>query len=81
MNTHALGSYPAGKLAAVDWEGISAEVERSTFLQQQKSVGFYLRHAGRILDGEFADFAPARARAAVSCAEYADDPAAACGLF
>lgn len=48
-------AYSAAEIAAVDWAAVSAAVSRSAALQAQRSPGFFIRHAHRIIGGEFAD--------------------------
>lgn len=56
INTRSMDNYSGGKAGAIDWNAVSEEVGRSSFLQQQKSIGFYIKNAARILDGEYRDF-------------------------
>ena len=63
INTRSMDNYSAGKAASIDWDAVSEEVGRSSFLQQQKSFGFYIKNAARILDGEWKDFAKGGAAA------------------
>ena len=57
INTRSMDNYSAGKAASIDWDAVSEAVGQSSFLQQQKSFGFYIKNASRILDGEWKDFA------------------------
>lgn len=63
INTRSLDNYSAGKAASIDWDAVSEAVGQSSFLQQQKSFGFYIKNAARILDGEWKDFAKGGAAA------------------
>ena len=56
VNSNAIGNYSGGKLAGIDWEKVSAKVEQSAFLKQQKAIGFYIEHYADILDGRYDDF-------------------------
>ena len=56
INTGALDNYSAGKIAGIDWDAVSEWVEKSSYLQQQKAVTFYIRHAKEILDGLYFDY-------------------------
>ena len=56
INTRSMDNYSAGKAASIDWDAVSEAVGQSSFLQQQKSFGFYIKNAARILDGEWKDF-------------------------
>lgn len=61
VNSNAIGNYSGGKLDGIDWDKVSARVERSTFLQQQKAIGFYIAHYADILDGKYDDIRRQRA--------------------
>lgn len=52
---NAIGNYSGGKLAGIDWDRVSEKVERSSFLRQQKAIGFYIDHYADILDGKYDD--------------------------
>ena len=56
VNSNAIGNYSGGKLAGIDWEKVSAKVERSSFLKQQKAISFFIEHYEDILDGKYDDF-------------------------
>lgn len=56
INTGALDNYSAGKIAGIDWDAVSEWVAKSSYLQQQKAISFYIRHAKDILDGEYFDY-------------------------
>ena len=56
INATGMDNYSAGKASGTDWEAVSARVEKSAYLQQQKSLTFYIRHAGEILEGYYDDF-------------------------
>lgn len=56
INASGMDNYSAGKAAGIDWEEISAKVEKSAYLRQQKSLTFYIRHAGEIAEGYYDDF-------------------------
>lgn len=56
INASGMDNYSAGKVAGIDWDALSAKVERSAYLQQQKSLTFYIRHAGEIAEGYYDDF-------------------------
>ena len=56
VNSHAIGNYSGGRLAGIDWEKVSANVERSSFLKQQKAISFFIDHYADILDGRYDDF-------------------------
>ena len=56
INASGMDNYSAGKAAGIDWDALSAKVERSAYLQQQKSLTFYIRHAGEIVEGYYDDF-------------------------
>lgn len=56
VNSNALGNYSGGRLAGIDWEKVSAKVERSSFLKQQKAISFFIEHYEDILDGKYEDF-------------------------
>ena len=56
INASGMDNYSAGKAAGIDWDALSAKVERSAYLQQQKSLTFYIRHAGEIAEGYYDDF-------------------------
>ena len=55
INSNAIGNYSGGKLAGMDWDKVSAKVEVSSFLKQQKAIGFYIDHYSDILDGKYDD--------------------------
>lgn len=55
INSNAIGNYSGGKLAGMDWDEVSAKVEISSFLKQQKAIGFYIDHYADILDGKYDD--------------------------
>lgn len=55
VNSNAIGNYSGGRLSGIDWEKLSAKVERSSFLRQQKAIGFYIDHYADILDGKYDD--------------------------
>ena len=55
INSNAIGNYSGGKLAGMDWDKVSAKVEVSSFLKQQKAIGFYIDHYADILDGKYED--------------------------
>ena len=57
VNSSGMDNYSAGKAAGIDWDALSAKVEKSAYLQQQKSLTFYIRHAGEIVEGYYDDFA------------------------
>ena len=57
INSNAIGNYSGGKLAGMDWDKVSAKVEISSFLKQQKAIGFYIDHYADILDGKYDDIA------------------------
>lgn len=57
LNASGMDNYSAGKAAGIDWDALSLKVERSAYLQQQKSLTFYIRHAGEIAEGYYDDFA------------------------
>lgn len=57
INSNAIGNYSGGKLAGMDWGKVSAKVEVSSFLKQQKAIGFYIDHYADILDGKYDDIA------------------------
>ena len=57
VNSSGMDNYSAGKAAGIDWDALSAKVEKSAYLQQQKSLTFYIRHAGEIAEGYYDDFA------------------------
>ena len=56
INTGALDNYSAGKISGIDWDAVSEWVAKSSYLQQQKAVTFYIRHAKEILDGLYFDY-------------------------
>lgn len=56
INASGMDNYSAGKAAGIDWAEISAKVEKSAYLRQQKSLTFYIRHAGEIAEGYYDDF-------------------------
>lgn len=56
INASGMDNYSAGKAAGIDWEEISAKVEKSAYLRQQKSLTFYILHAGKIAEGYYDDF-------------------------
>lgn len=56
INASGMDNYSAGKAAGIDWDALSAKVERSAYLKQQKSLTFYIRHAGEIAEGYYDDF-------------------------
>ena len=56
INANAIGNYSGGKCAGIDWARLSERVEKSTFLRQQKAIGFYIEHYEDILDGKYDDF-------------------------
>lgn len=56
INASGMDNYSAGKAASIDWAEISAKVEKSAYLRQQKSLTFYIRHAGEIAEGYYDDF-------------------------
>lgn len=56
INASGMDNYSAGRAAGIDWDALSAKVERSAYLQQQKSLTFYIRHAGEIAEGYYDDF-------------------------
>ena len=56
INTGALDNYSAGKISGIDWDAVSEWVAKSSYLQQQKAVTFYIQHAKEILDGKFFDY-------------------------
>lgn len=62
IQTRALDNYSGGKIAGIDWDAVSAWVEKSSYLQQQKAVTFYIDHAKEILDGKYFDYKPPKAR-------------------
>lgn len=55
INSNAIGNYGGGRLAGIDWDRLSERVQRSSFLQQQKAIGFYIAHYADILDGKYDD--------------------------
>ena len=57
INSNAIGNYSGGKLAGMDWDRVSEKVEISSFLKQQKAIGFYIDHYADILDGKYDDIA------------------------
>ena len=57
INSNAIGNYSGGKLAGMDWDKVSAKVEISSFLKQQKAIGSYIDHYADILDGKYDDIA------------------------
>lgn len=56
INASGMDNYSAGKAEGIDWAEISAKVEKSAYLRQQKSLTFYIRHAGEIAEGYYDDF-------------------------
>lgn len=56
IQTRALDNYSGGKIASIDWDAISAWVEKSSYLQQQKAVSFYVKNANDIMDGKYFDY-------------------------
>ena len=56
IKTRSLSNYSAGKVGGIDWDAISDEVQKSSYLQQQKALSFYIDHANDILDGKYFDF-------------------------
>ena len=56
INTRSMSNYSAGKVGGIDWDAISEWVEKSSYLQQQKALSFYIDHADDILDGKYFDF-------------------------
>lgn len=55
INSTAIGNYSGGKLQGIDWKKVSERIERSSFLKQQKAIGFYIDHYADIIDGKFDD--------------------------
>ena len=55
ISFNAIGNYSGGKLAAIDWNRVSEKVEISSFLRQQKAIGFYIDHYADIIDGKYDD--------------------------
>lgn len=55
ISFNAIGNYSGGKLAGIDWDKVSAKVEVSSFLKQQKAIGFYIAHYADIIDGKYDD--------------------------
>ncbi len=55
INSNAIGNYSGGRLAGIDWDRLSERVQRSSFLQQQKAIGFYIAHYADIIDGKYDD--------------------------
>ena len=60
VNSNAIGNYSGGKLAGIDWDKVSEQVEKSAFLQQQKGIAFFVTHYAEIIDGSYTDFHPPR---------------------
>ena len=56
INTRSMSNYSAGKVGGIDWDAISEWVGKSSYLQQQKALSFYIDHADDILDGKYFDF-------------------------
>ena len=57
INSSAIGNYSGGKLSSIDWDKLSAKVERSTeVLQKQKSLSFFIKHYAEILEGLYDDW-------------------------
>lgn len=56
IKTRSLSNYSAGKVGGIDWDAISDEVQKSSYLQQQKALSFYIDHANDILDGKYFDY-------------------------
>lgn len=56
VNSNAIGNYSGGRLAGIDWDKVSAKVEQSSFLKQQKAISFFIEHYEDILDGKYDDF-------------------------
>ena len=56
LNASGMDNYSAGKAAGIDWAAVSERMEKSAYLQQQKSLTFYISHAGKILEGYYDDF-------------------------
>ena len=57
ISCNGLSNYRAGKAGGMDWDAVSAKVEKSTkYLQKQKGIGFFIDHYGDILDGAYDDF-------------------------
>lgn len=57
ISCNGLSNYRAGKAGGMDWDAVSAKVEKSTkYLQKQKGIGFFIDHYEDILDGKYDDF-------------------------
>ena len=55
VNSNAIGNYSGGRLSGIDWDRVSEKVEISSFLRQQKAIGFYIDHYADIIDGKYDD--------------------------
>lgn len=57
VNSTAIGNYSGGQLSGIDWDKLSARVEKSKgILQKRKDIGFFIKHYADILDGAYDDF-------------------------
>ena len=56
INSTAIGNYSGGRLQGIDWKKVSARIEKSAFLKQQKAISFFIEHYADILDGKYEDF-------------------------
>lgn len=57
VNSTAIGNYSGGQLSAIDWDKLSARVEKSKgILQKRKDIGFFIKHYADILDGAYDDW-------------------------
>lgn len=57
INSNAIGNYSGGQLSAIDWDKLSARVEKSKgILQKRKDIGFFIKHYADILDGAYDDW-------------------------
>lgn len=56
ISCNSISNYSGGKLAGINWEAVSAHVQRSSkFLQKQKALPFFIDHYEKILDGTYDD--------------------------
>lgn len=57
VNSTAIGNYSGGQLSGIDWDKLSARVEKSKgILQKRKDIGFFIKHYADILDGAYDDW-------------------------
>lgn len=57
VNCTAIGNYSGGLLSGIDWDKLSARVEKSEgVLQKRKDIGFFIKHYADILDGAYDDW-------------------------